>query len=174
MFSDPELAGLGAAERKHFGHLDRHHAQSATALNYVSQQRVFYGNAESQLNSQETYLQQETVNLSSQQTSLVGVDKAQAATDAEPGGDRRTAQRSRRRRRSCPIRCSIIWPRQAKLDGLAPSVIASIYQGQRTTKARPSRRALIFLLCLEARGNEGWKTLRRPVAMPVSACDCRQ
>jgi flagellar hook-associated protein 3 FlgL len=51
-----------------------------TALNYVDQQRVFYGNAESQLNSQETYLQQETVNLSSQQTSLVGVDMAQAAT----------------------------------------------------------------------------------------------
>jgi len=44
-----------------------------TALNYVGQQRVFYANAESQLNSQETFLQQETVNLSSQQTSLIGV-----------------------------------------------------------------------------------------------------
>ncbi|HSZ16163.1 MAG TPA: flagellar hook-associated protein FlgL [Terracidiphilus sp.] len=52
-----------------------------TALNYVGQQRVFYANAESQLNSQDTYLQQETVNLSSQQTSLVGVDMAQAATE---------------------------------------------------------------------------------------------
>jgi flagellin-like hook-associated protein FlgL len=51
-----------------------------TALNYVGQQRVFYANAESQLNSQDTYLQQETINLSSQQTSLVGVDMAQAAT----------------------------------------------------------------------------------------------
>ncbi|HUD55487.1 MAG TPA: flagellar hook-associated protein FlgL [Terracidiphilus sp.] len=51
-----------------------------TALNYVGQQRVFYANAESQLNSQETFLQQETVNLSSQQTSLIGVDMAQAAT----------------------------------------------------------------------------------------------
>jgi flagellar hook-associated protein 3 FlgL len=50
------------------------------ALNYVGQQRVFYANAETQLNSQETYLQQETVNLSSQQTSLIGVDMAQAAT----------------------------------------------------------------------------------------------
>jgi flagellar hook-associated protein 3 FlgL len=49
------------------------------ALNYVSQQRIFYANADSQLNSQETYLQQETVNLSSQQTSLVGVNMAQAA-----------------------------------------------------------------------------------------------
>jgi len=51
------------------------------ALNYVSQQRVFYGNAESQLNSQETSLQQETVSLTSQQTSLVDVDEAQAATE---------------------------------------------------------------------------------------------
>jgi flagellar hook-associated protein 3 FlgL len=50
-----------------------------TALNYVSQQRIFYANADSQLNSQETYLQQETVNLSSQQSSLVGVNMAQAA-----------------------------------------------------------------------------------------------
>jgi flagellar hook-associated protein 3 FlgL len=53
----------------------------STALNYVSQQRVVYGNAESQLNAQETYLQQETVTLSSQATSLVGVDMAQAATN---------------------------------------------------------------------------------------------
>jgi len=52
----------------------------SAALSYVSQQRVVYGNAESQLNSQETYLQQETVNLSTQATSLVGVDLAKAAT----------------------------------------------------------------------------------------------
>jgi flagellar hook-associated protein 3 FlgL len=52
----------------------------SAALNYVSQQRVVYGNAESQVNAQETYLQQETVNLSSQATSLVGVDMAKAAT----------------------------------------------------------------------------------------------
>jgi flagellar hook-associated protein 3 FlgL len=51
-----------------------------TALSYVSQQRVFYGNAERQLNSQETYLQQETVSLSTQQTNLVGVNMATAAT----------------------------------------------------------------------------------------------
>ena len=60
--------------------------QSATsavssALQYVDQQRVFYASAENQLNSQETYLQQETVNLTSQQNSLVDVDEAQAATD---------------------------------------------------------------------------------------------
>jgi flagellar hook-associated protein 3 FlgL len=51
----------------------------SSALSYVSQQRVFYGNAESQLNSQETYLQQETVSLTSQQNNLVGVDMAKAA-----------------------------------------------------------------------------------------------
>jgi flagellar hook-associated protein 3 FlgL len=52
----------------------------SSALNYVSQQRVVFGNAETQLDAQETYLQQETVNLSSQATSLVGVDMAKAAT----------------------------------------------------------------------------------------------
>jgi flagellar hook-associated protein 3 FlgL len=51
------------------------------ALSNVSQQRVFYGDTESQLNSQETYLQQETVDLTSQQSSLVDVNVAQAATE---------------------------------------------------------------------------------------------
>jgi flagellar hook-associated protein 3 FlgL len=55
-------------------------AAITSALNNVSQQRVTYANAESQLNSQETYLQQETVSLTSQATSLVGVDMATAAT----------------------------------------------------------------------------------------------
>ena len=54
-------------------------ASVSSALSYVSQQRVFYGNAESQLNSQETYLQQETLNLTSQASSLVDVDEAKAA-----------------------------------------------------------------------------------------------
>jgi flagellar hook-associated protein 3 FlgL len=49
------------------------------ALSYVSQQRIVYGNAETQLNSQETNLQQETVNLSAQATSLIGVNMATAA-----------------------------------------------------------------------------------------------
>jgi flagellar hook-associated protein 3 FlgL len=55
-------------------------AAVSSAMSYVSQQRVIYGNAESQVNAQETYLQQETVNLSTQATSLVGVNMAQAAT----------------------------------------------------------------------------------------------
>jgi flagellar hook-associated protein 3 FlgL len=53
----------------------------SSALNYVSQQRVIYGNTESQLNSQETYLQQETVSLTSQASSLVDVNEAAAATN---------------------------------------------------------------------------------------------
>jgi flagellar hook-associated protein 3 FlgL len=52
----------------------------SSALNFVSQQRVLYGNSEAQLNSQDSYLQQETVTLSSRASSLVGVDLAQAAT----------------------------------------------------------------------------------------------
>jgi len=56
-------------------------AAVSSALNYVSQQRVIYGNTERQLNSQETYLQQETVTLASQATSLVDVNEATAATN---------------------------------------------------------------------------------------------
>jgi flagellar hook-associated protein 3 FlgL len=52
----------------------------SSAITSVSQAQGFYGNAESQLNSQETYLQQDTVTLTTQQNNLVGVDEAQAAT----------------------------------------------------------------------------------------------
>jgi len=55
--------------------------QLGTALNYVSQQRVFYGSAVSQLNANQTYLQQEQVSLQTQETGLVGADMATAATD---------------------------------------------------------------------------------------------
>jgi len=53
----------------------------STALNYVGQQRIPLGNNISQINSQETYLAQETVTLSTQQTSLVGINLAVAATN---------------------------------------------------------------------------------------------
>jgi flagellar hook-associated protein 3 FlgL len=53
----------------------------SSAIDYVNQQRVFYGNAETQLNSQESYLQQETVSLTSQASSLVDVNMTQAATE---------------------------------------------------------------------------------------------
>jgi flagellar hook-associated protein 3 FlgL len=56
-------------------------AQVSTALNYVSQQRVFYGSGSNQLTANQSFLQQEQVSLQSQENSLVGVDLAKAATD---------------------------------------------------------------------------------------------
>src|SRR5256885_490095 len=52
-----------------------------TALSQVSVQRVFYGNALNQINSSESFLNQEKVNLSRQENALVGVDPAVAASD---------------------------------------------------------------------------------------------
>jgi flagellar hook-associated protein 3 FlgL len=52
-----------------------------SAIAFVGKQQAFYGNAENQLNSQDTFLQQETVSLASQATNLVGVDEATAATN---------------------------------------------------------------------------------------------
>lgn len=65
---------------------DTSQIQSATssvtsAVNYISQQQVFYSNAESELTSQETSLQQDTVTLSTQANNLVGVNEAVAATN---------------------------------------------------------------------------------------------
>jgi flagellar hook-associated protein 3 FlgL len=51
------------------------------AFDFVTQQRVFYGNAMNQLTANQTFLQQEKVNLQSQQNDLVGIDPAVAATN---------------------------------------------------------------------------------------------
>jgi len=56
-------------------------SQVSNAVSYLSQQRVFYGNAVDQLNANQSFLQQEQVNLQTQDNSLVGVDMATAATD---------------------------------------------------------------------------------------------
>lgn len=53
----------------------------STALNNLDQQRVPLDNTITQLNDQESYLGQEKVTLTSQQTSLVGIDTADAATN---------------------------------------------------------------------------------------------
>lgn len=53
--------------------------QITAALNYVTEQHTVYGNTINQLNSQETYLSQETVTLTSRESSLVGIDSATAA-----------------------------------------------------------------------------------------------
>jgi flagellar hook-associated protein 3 FlgL len=55
--------------------------QLRSALDYVTQQRAFYGNVTSQINTQESYLQNESVNISTEENSLVGVDLAKAATN---------------------------------------------------------------------------------------------
>ena len=48
------------------------------AFNQINNQRVFYGNSLNQLQSTESFLSQDTVNLSSQQNSLIGADLTQA------------------------------------------------------------------------------------------------
>lgn len=52
-----------------------------TALNYISQQHAVYGATINTLTSQEEYLSQESVTLTSQETSLVGIDAATAAEE---------------------------------------------------------------------------------------------
>jgi flagellar hook-associated protein 3 FlgL len=56
-------------------------AAVTSAVSYVSSQQGFYSNAQSQLNSQEATLQQDTVTLTTQQNNLIGVDEATAATE---------------------------------------------------------------------------------------------
>lgn len=54
--------------------------QLRTALDHVTQQRAFYGNVTNQINAQETFLQNDAVNIKSEENALVGVDLASAAT----------------------------------------------------------------------------------------------
>jgi len=55
--------------------------QLRQAFDYLTQQRAFYGNVASQINSQESFLQSETTNIKSEENSLVGIDMAAAATN---------------------------------------------------------------------------------------------
>jgi flagellar hook-associated protein 3 FlgL len=50
------------------------------AYNYVTQQRVFYGNAMNQLQNQQTFLNTEKVNLSQQENTVGGADMAAVAS----------------------------------------------------------------------------------------------
>jgi flagellar hook-associated protein 3 len=56
-------------------------ASITTALNYVGQQRVPLDNTISELDSQDSYLSQEKLTLTTQQTALVGANLADAATN---------------------------------------------------------------------------------------------
>lgn len=51
------------------------------AFNQLNNQRVFYGNGLSQLQSAESFLSQDTVNLSQQQNNLIGADLTQAISN---------------------------------------------------------------------------------------------
>jgi flagellar hook-associated protein 3 FlgL len=51
------------------------------AFNQVNNQRVFYGNALNQLQSADSFLSSDTVNLSTQQNSLIGADLTQSVSD---------------------------------------------------------------------------------------------
>jgi len=51
------------------------------ALSQISAQRVFYGNALSQLDADQSSLNQQNLNLKAQDNTLVGADAAKAATD---------------------------------------------------------------------------------------------
>ncbi len=63
-------AGIGAAV-----------TEVSNSYNYIDTARVFYGNAENQLNSQQTYLTSETTQLAAQQNSLGGADMAAVLSD---------------------------------------------------------------------------------------------
>lgn len=52
-----------------------------SALTNVGQQRVIYAGVVNQINSQESYLSQETISLTSQQQSLTGVDESVAVSN---------------------------------------------------------------------------------------------
>lgn len=52
-----------------------------SAIAHVGQQRVLYANTVSQADAQESFLSQETLSLTSQQTALTGIDFATAATN---------------------------------------------------------------------------------------------
>lgn len=53
----------------------------SAAIGHVSQQRVLYANTVNQADAQESFLSQETLSLSSQQSSLTGIDLSTAATN---------------------------------------------------------------------------------------------
>jgi len=55
--------------------------QLRSAFDFVTGQRIFYGNGINQLSSTQTYLQQEKLTLTSQENNLVGADLTKAATD---------------------------------------------------------------------------------------------
>jgi len=63
----------------------------SNAYNFVTAQRVFYGNGMNQITAQNTFLASQTTQLASQQNTLVGADVASVATDLSTSETARTA-----------------------------------------------------------------------------------
>jgi flagellar hook-associated protein 3 FlgL len=61
--------------------IDAANTEVQNAFHQLNTQRVFYGDALSQVQSKENFLSQDKINLSQQQSTLVGADLAQALTD---------------------------------------------------------------------------------------------
>jgi flagellar hook-associated protein 3 FlgL len=66
-------------------------ANLTSAYNNVSNQQVFYGNAVSNLENTQTYLNNDKVELSTQQNNLVGIDTATAVSNLEQAETTRQA-----------------------------------------------------------------------------------
>jgi len=88
LFSDPSNNVLGSLSSLVTALQTGTSADIATATNavtsaigFIGQQRVIYSNSESQVNAQETNLQEDTVTLASQENNLIGVDEATAAVN---------------------------------------------------------------------------------------------
>ena len=77
------------------------------AFDNLTGQRIFYGNTVNQLNSTQTFLQQEKVSLTSQATTLIGADITKSATDLTKRRQP-TTQLWRQQRRFCRRVCWII------------------------------------------------------------------
>jgi flagellar hook-associated protein 3 FlgL len=66
-------------------------AQLHTAFDHVNAQRTFYGSQLNQLDTTDSFLANDKVQLASQENSAVGIDLAQAATDVQRALTARTA-----------------------------------------------------------------------------------
>ena len=88
IFADPSASVLGSLQQMitalnggTTSDIANANAALTAAIAHLSQVRSVYGGTVDQLNEQNSYLSQETISLTSQQTSLVGIDTATAATN---------------------------------------------------------------------------------------------
>jgi flagellar hook-associated protein 3 FlgL len=100
IFADPSNSILGslnslltAIQSGNTAGIETASSSISSALGFLGQQQAFYANTENQLNAQDSFLQQDTVSLASQQNNLIGVDEATAATNlSQAEADNNAAQ----------------------------------------------------------------------------------